>query len=395
MSQQQDTVLIVDDDPAARTLLREQVFSPQTYRVFEAKDAPEALLMLRQNRPDLIVLDLVLPGLSGHDLLVAVQSQGYRGPLIAVAERTNASPRAVVEAFRLGATDFVTKPLREAEVLTAVERGLADVRLRRQRDSLVTQLQTANQQLEAHVKELTTLYEIGQSVTALADLDSVFNRVLEGAVTLTGADHSILFLRDDKSGQLILRAGKNLPLILLDRMGDPVQDRIADQVMASREAVVVAEEGLRRFNASRDLYAVAYVPLTVQKTAVGVLSVGNTRTRRLFDERHGRLLKTLADYAAITIVSARLSLTLEQRSSQMQTAYRELQERDVQRSRYLKETLMRLHQPLIAIEADLIRLGQTPGEPVPEATRRKLAILSQQIRQLITQVKALEQQAGR
>ncbi|MBI5961035.1 MAG: response regulator, partial [Chloroflexi bacterium] len=210
MSQQLDTILIVDDDPGTRTLLREQVFSSDTYRVFEAKDAPDALLMLRQNRPDLIVLDLQLPGLSGHDLLVAVQSQGYRGPLIAMAENT--SPRSVIEAFRLGATDYVTRPLREAEVMAAVERGLADVRLRRERNTLVTRLQSTNQQLEVRVKQLMTLYEIGQSVTALSDMESMFSRALEAALTLSGADHAMLFLRDDKNGQLILWAGKNLPL---------------------------------------------------------------------------------------------------------------------------------------------------------------------------------------
>lgn len=390
MSQLQDTILIVDDDPAARELLRDQVFSSNTYRVFEAKDAPDALLILRQNRPDLIVLNLQLPGLSGHDLLVAVQSQGYRGPLIAMAERT--SPRAVVEAFRLGATDFVNKPLREAEVLAAVERGLNEVRLRRQRDALVTQLQTANQQLEARIGELTTLYEIGQSVTALADLDSVFSRVLEGAITLTKADHAMLFLRDDKSGQTTLRAGKNLPLPLLDRLGEPIQDRIADLVLTTRQAVIVADEGLRRFNAARDLYAVAYVPLIVQKGVVGVLAVSNTQNRRLFDEHHGRLLKALADYAAITIVSARLSLTLEQRSAQIQTVYRDLQERDAQRSRQLREVLMRLHQPLIAAEAELIQLSQSAGEP--ETSRRRLVALGQNIRQLITQITAIQRRPG-
>ena len=392
MSEQCDTILIVDDDPDVRFLLREQVLTSSDYQVVEAKDGPEALWSLRQYFPDLIVLDLLLPGLSGHDLLVAVQAQGFRGPLIAVAESGN--PRAVVDAFRLGATDFVTKPLREAEVLAAVERGLADVRMRRQRDTLLSQLQQTNRQLEARLRELTTLHEIGQSVTTLRDLDSVFSHVLEGALVLTGADHALLLLRDDKSGQLVLRAGKNLPLALLDHLGEPVRDQFADLVMTSREALLVAGDRLRRFVAARDLYAVAYVPLVVQKTAVGALAVGNSRTRAAFDDHHGRLLRSLADYAAITILSARLSQIFEQRTNQLRRTYREIQERDAQRIQQVSDLLAGLHQPLIAIEAELIRLAQTTGQYSPPDANRRLATLARQTRQLVTHVNALRNRQG-
>jgi DNA-binding response OmpR family regulator len=387
MSAQPDTILIVDDDPETRALLRDQVFSAKTFRVFEAKDGPDALLRLGEHRPDLIVLDLQLPGLSGHDTLVALKAQGYSGPLIAIAEEANRRP--VVDAFRLGATDYLTRPIREAEVLAAAERGLAEVRLRHQRDALIAQLQQANGQLEARVKELTTLQEIGQSVAALTDLETVLNRVLEGAISLTGADQSVLFLRDDKSGQLVLRAGRNLPLAMLDRVGDPVQDKLADLVMTSREALVVAGDSLRVFSLARDLYSVAYVPLAVQKTAVGVLAVGNHKTQTPFTDNHGRLLKALADYAAIAIVTARLSHLLEQRSKATETAVRELRERDAKRSRQLQEILTHLHQPLIAIEAELIQVTQNPGSPADAG--RKLAALAQKVRQLVTKVSSLQQ----
>ncbi len=222
MSEQTDNILIVDDDPEIRTLLREQVLFAPNFRVREAKDGPEALIATRQQPPDLIVLDLDLPGLSGRDMLVALRSQGYHGPLIILAESQN--QRTAVETFRLGATDFVIKPIREAEALAAIERGLDDVRLRRQRDALVTRLQTANQQLEQRVRELTVLHDIGQTAAALNNLETLFRRVLESASALTGADQAYLLLRDEKSGQFILRAGQNLPLAMLDRMGEPIQD---------------------------------------------------------------------------------------------------------------------------------------------------------------------------
>ena len=389
MNDQRDTILIVDNDAEVRALLREHVLTSQAFGVLEAKDGPDALLIASQRHPDLILLDIHLPGLSGNDLLVGFKSQGYRGPLIVMGSADG--QRGVVEAFRLGATDFVTKPLREAEVLAAVDRGLADVRLRRERDGLVAQLQGANQQLEARLTELTTLYDIGESVTALRDLESVFTHVLDGAITLTGADHALLVLRDDASGSLVLRAGKNLPLAMLDRLGGPVQDPLADLVMTSRETLVVGRDGLRRFKTARDLFAAAYAPLTVQETAIGALAVANHQTNAPLTDTQGRLLSSLANYAAIAIVSARLSYMLGQRTTQVQTAYQELHVRDAERAQQIRELMTRLQKPLDAIEAEIITLAQElPSLPAKELERRLVAA-SQNVRHITTQVTALTQ----
>jgi GAF domain-containing protein len=158
--------------------------------------------------------------------------------------------------------------------------------------------------------------------------------------------------------------------------------------------VILAGDSLRQFNAPRDLCALAYIPLAVQKTVVGVLAVSSSRSQGAFSEEHGRLLRALGAYIAIAMVGARLSMMLEQRSGQMQAAVRELQERDKHRTRQTKETLTRLHQPLIAIEAEIIRLGQSAAEPVPNPVRYKLAGLGQQVRQLITYITNLQQKPG-
>ncbi len=161
MSEQRDVILIIDDDPEARTLLREQVFSSDNFDVIEAKDGPEAVSILQKHRPDLILIDLQLPGLSGRDVMVAVKARGYRGPIIVMAD--SGQEQNAIDAFRLGATDFITRPIRETQVMIAVERGLAEVRVRRQRDALAAQLQQMSQQLETRTNELAALCEVGQA----------------------------------------------------------------------------------------------------------------------------------------------------------------------------------------------------------------------------------------
>ncbi len=380
MSDQRDVILIVDDDAETRTLLREQVFGASNFQVAEAHDGHNALYRLQEVRPDLIVLDLQLPGLSGRDLLVAVQSQGFRGPLIVVAN--DSSARGVVEAFRLGATDYVTRPIREAEVMVAVERGLAEVRLRRQRDSLVNQIQTANKELEARVHELTTLYEIGQSVTALRELEPLFDRILDATLSVTKADHSFLLLRDEKSNQIILRAGRNLRLALLDRMGEPLQDALADLVMSSREPLMVSGEGLKKFTTAKDLFAVVYTPLVVQEVAVGVLVAGNHQNKTAFNEAQGRLLKMLANYASIALVNARLFAMLDQRAKTMEAMLRDVSERDAQRTKQLQTVLARVYHPLGEIDANLTRLQGDMDGHLPKDAAARLNGIGQQVKQL-------------
>ncbi|MBN1202211.1 MAG: response regulator [Anaerolineae bacterium] len=389
MAEQPDVILIIDDDSQTRSMLHQGVFSADHFDVFEAKNGDDGLLKLRQARPDLIILDWLLPGLAGRDLLVAIKSQGYQGPLIVIVN--GGDERSAVEAFRLGATDFITRPVREAEVLAAAERGLAEVRLRRQRDTLMDRLQSTNRQLEARVAELTTLFDIGQSVTAMRDLESLFTRVLEGAISMIGADHAMLLLRDEESGQLILQAGVNMQLAMLDRLGEPIQDQLADLVMTSLEALTVAGDSLRRFALAKDLYAVAYAPLVVQSKAFGVLAVGNHQKQQAFDDEHGRLLKALADYAAIAIINARLFRMMERRAKKMEADVRALQERDAERSRQMQAVLDRLHQPLADLGTELDRVADGGEGKLSKDAGRRLAELAGQARQLEQMIAGLRQ----
>lgn len=380
MSEKSDVILIIDDDPEARTLLREQVFSSDSFQVLEAKDGPDAIAILQRRRPDLVLIDLQLPGLSGRDVMVAMKARGFRGPMIVMADP--GQEQNAIDAFRLGATDFIIRPIREAQVMIAVERGLTDVRVRRQRDVMVAQLQSFSQQIEARTNELMAFCEMGHTVANSRDLDGLFGRVLDSALTVTKADHAFLLLRDEKNNQMILRAGKNLQLALLDKMGEPIHDQLADLVMTSRESVVVSGEGLRRFAVSRDHFSVAYAPLAAHNMSIGVLAVGNHQTQRVFEENQGRLLNALANYAAIAILNARLIAIIDQRTRVLETAYREVRERDAQRGRQLQIVLARLNGPLADIQNELLRLMNGGSGKLPQNAVDRIAVLGQQVSQL-------------
>jgi DNA-binding response OmpR family regulator len=386
MSEQKYRVLIVDDDPDVRELLGDQIFNPTRYEVFYATDGIEGVAKVEKHQPDLIYLDLVMPGLSGKDMLVGIKSRKYEGAIIVGVKRGN-EPEAI-EAFRFGATDYITKPIREAEMMSVVSRAMSDVRLRRERQELMRRLQNNKEQLEVQLKQISALVTLGKRLTSIHSLDEMFEAVLGGAIEMTGADHATVLLYDGERERLVLRAGKNMTLVMQDKLGDTVRDELASLVMTSHEAAIVSDDALRRFKISRDIYAAIYAPLVMSERPIGVLTVGNHRKRQAFDEKLGNLVKALADYTAIAIMNARLFAALEQRAQATEKSYRELAARD-------QKIAGQLHAPLGNIEQ---QLAQIAGQNLPPEIRQQLKKLggqTREIREFVRQMRPLEQREQR
>ena len=106
-------ILVVDDDVQIGNLL-EEVLGREGYAVWRAYSGTEALLLLSAKRPDLILLDLMLPGLSGEGLLPKIEGI----PVIVVSAKADVSDK--VSLLRGGAADYITKPFDTRELLARV-----------------------------------------------------------------------------------------------------------------------------------------------------------------------------------------------------------------------------------------------------------------------------------
>jgi two-component system, OmpR family, KDP operon response regulator KdpE len=99
-------ILVVDDEPPIRKLLR-MGLSAQGYAILEAANGKAALELLAQS-PDLVILDLGLPDIAGHELLRMLRARSERVPIVVLSSRGDEGGK--VEALDLGADDYVTKP---------------------------------------------------------------------------------------------------------------------------------------------------------------------------------------------------------------------------------------------------------------------------------------------
>jgi two-component system, OmpR family, KDP operon response regulator KdpE len=116
----QERILVVDDEAQITRVLR-TALSAQGYNVRTANDAEEALVLIDEWPPDLIMTDLMMPGLSGVDLCRRVRKKGST-PIIVLSVRDQ--ERTKVEALDAGADDYVTKPFNIQELLARVRAHL-------------------------------------------------------------------------------------------------------------------------------------------------------------------------------------------------------------------------------------------------------------------------------
>ena len=142
MSKHNYTVVIIEDDPLVNTTVKE-ILSAKYTKVYAYKDANEALEELHTLSPDLILLDIFLGHANGLDILDSLRKQGYVMPVVMMTAFSDI--KMAVKAMKLGAEDFIVKPLDLEQLEITIEKALQNYDLRRQVDFLSEQLRQERQ----------------------------------------------------------------------------------------------------------------------------------------------------------------------------------------------------------------------------------------------------------
>ncbi|HEY4643860.1 MAG TPA: sigma-54 dependent transcriptional regulator, partial [Bacteroidota bacterium] len=121
-------VLLIDDDARVRTSLK-MVLEP-SYDIFQAADAQEGLDVFRKEGPDLVLLDVILPGTDGLAVLQTLRSENKMTPVIMLTGTK--SVKTAVDAMKLGAADYLSKPFEVEELRIVVDRALNSLELERE-----------------------------------------------------------------------------------------------------------------------------------------------------------------------------------------------------------------------------------------------------------------------
>jgi DNA-binding NtrC family response regulator len=176
------TILIVDDEPAARYGLRRALESK--YRIAEADSAEAAREALSREQPDLVLLDVVLPGQNGIWFLQWMREQGSEVPVLMVSALDTA--KTAVEALQLGAADYLVKGFELEEL--------------RQRVGNLLKLASLEKENSALRRRLTTEGQFGQMIGRTAEM----RRSFEMADRVAPTDSTVLILGESGTGKDLL-----------------------------------------------------------------------------------------------------------------------------------------------------------------------------------------------
>ena len=383
MGTNRDRILIVENDADICDLIGRQALQSMGYQVQTAGDAQTAISRAIQFVPDIMIVDLNLPSLSGKDLMVALSSQGIATPIIALTKK--GGEEDLVQSFRLGATDFLLWPVREAEVVAVVERVLKQVHDRRERERLDRQLQQTNLELQNRVRELTTIFSIGKAVTSVTDQSMLFDKIVDGALKVSSGDIGWFLVRDEGEKTFTLVAHQNLPVPLKSRMNQPWDDGISSLVAMSGETLAIHGEPLKRFKVNDLGQSALIAPIKVQKQVIALLVIVR-RAPRPFNGSEQKLVEAVADYASISLVNARLFRALEERARYMQRAAENAQAGEKSKNDFIKNAGKELTSPLESANASLEMLSKNLTGKIPSDQLALLDSSRKDLSQVITLV---------
>ena len=117
------SILVVDDEPMARQLLHLMLRDPQ-YEVSEAIDGYDAIEKVEKEKPDLVIMDVMMPGIDGYAVCRHLRTQDELAdlPIILLSAKTH--PSAINEGYEAGATKYLFKPTLRSELLEEIARFL-------------------------------------------------------------------------------------------------------------------------------------------------------------------------------------------------------------------------------------------------------------------------------
>jgi len=317
-------ILVVDDEESIRHVLQ-RVLEMKDCDVRQAESAEEALTRFEDWEPDVALIDIVLPGMNGIQLLSEIKQVSADTEVLVMT--SNASAETALQAIRRGAYDYLQKPFANlGEVWSHVQRALEKRSLTLKNRDLLRKQHDRNEELSSAVT-LATGEDDDVSNIDFESMSEVLENFLSVVVHELEVDRASLMLLDRESGQLRIGASKGLDGIDVDDIRVPLGEGIAGQVALTGETFLVRDAatddrlepggGSELSNSFISAPITFSVPIRSERDVFGVINVTNRKNGEPFDSDDVAFLSGLAGQLGIVIEGAR-------HSDQLQKAYQSL-----------------------------------------------------------------------
>ncbi|MCU0496696.1 MAG: response regulator [Anaerolineae bacterium] len=307
-----NATILVADDTAATTLFLQRVFEYEGYRVHSVHDGHAALETAKQLLPDLILLDVRMPGLNGFEVLRQLRETPLTASIPTILMTAHGEISDTVQGLNLGADDYVRKPFHWRELMARAE---SKMRARK----LESQLQRRTHELEA-------LLRVSEELSKYLELDQVLDLILRLSLELLPGDATTIY-RLDRTGNIthLLQhlKSEDKPLPKIDHQA------FIDQILPQSHEIIWSSESPLIPNLPNGLV----VPLQYSDEGDKLLQIVMCILSEEipYDSNHGQLANGIARQAALALKNAelyqwqanyasRLKVTVEERTRDLQSA---------------------------------------------------------------------------
>jgi signal transduction histidine kinase len=382
------TILIIEDRQPDRNLLT-TILRTRGHEILEASDGQEALDLLAQTGPDLVISDILMPTLDGYDFVRRMRTMPARAATPVIFYTATYHEReALALARQCGVFGILTKPSPSQVILATVDAALGSIVQmpsapldragfeRGHLDLVSTTLAARIDQFEAEKDRMNAVLAVAQQIAAERDLHSLLNKVCAEARDVTLAQHAVVgLLPEEGSSREMLytcgldaatTAGMKPPPVGSTLLSEVVQE--GRSVRRRNPEVRPEELGLPADHPT--VSSLLSVPIATSSRVYGWLSLGNKLGADEFTDVDERVAATLAAHAAIAYEAAHQFDDLHRRVTALErelhrTSDRVREEERAQLSRTLHD---QMGQALVIVKFDFQWLA-SQILPVAEPSR--------------------------
>jgi CheY-like chemotaxis protein/putative methionine-R-sulfoxide reductase with GAF domain len=314
-------ILVVDDSLTSSTKLTE-ILEAQGYLVSVATSAEDALPLFTSQEFDLVITELMLPGMSGMNMMKLLKEKRPDCDVVIVS--SNASSFNTLKSLRQGAYDFIVKPIDDESVLyNVVERALEKQNQARKKQLLVNELIDKNKGLIGSLDMLKTVNQICLILTSTFDIAAILQKLTETATEHLHASRGFLTLLDKSGTKLNVKVCTGVEPGSTAKYNLALGSGISGQVVSSGKPMIVSNVSDEEFveaiideDPTGNLLAapsVLSVPLQVKGRVAGALTISGGTAGKPFTDEHLEFLTMLSRYASTAIENAGVVYNLKKK----------------------------------------------------------------------------------
>jgi len=285
-------ILIVDDYPQLRNIIKEALENEGHYEVAEAENGLEALKLLEINSYDMVVSDVMMPKMGGIDLLESIKDVQPTAAMIMMTAYP--AVETTVSAMKKGAIDFIKKPFDIDDLIFKVNinlskrQALSDKELEKNIKSLYLQDQCEDISLRNYIYDAIE--------NSFGDNDFIFEDVVELAIKVVGGKDCELLLYDEEGRQFH-------PHIIKGIDSETYCSKILPQIKNILEKVAYSQESVRIHSDENPAIAPSVIcaPLMIRNRVFGILSIRKDGHGVRFSKKELDYIQTLTKRASLNV----------------------------------------------------------------------------------------------